>query len=159
MPTNKFKPFLSLVSTMVRIYLSRQNTFLNSSLVFWHSFPVAYHFYGPVYSRPVLSHNTSSWNSGKVPYACFHLVVLCESIKRFLSRTLRWIYLYLSETTMLRSTNAINISADSFISQTQGLPGEQLLNVGTKTARFFCKEPDSPYATWRLKARGHLLST
>lgn len=38
-----------------------------------------------------------------------------------------------------------------FISQTQGLPGEQLLNVGTKTARFFCKEPDSPYATWRLK--------
>lgn len=99
---------------MVRIYLSRQNTFLNSSLVFWHSFPVAYHFYGPVCSRPVLSHITSSWNSGKVPYACFHLVVLCESIKRFLSRTLRWIYLYLSETTMLRSTNAINISADSF---------------------------------------------
>ncbi|CAM4734404.1 unnamed protein product [Leuciscus chuanchicus] len=38
-----------------------------------------------------------------------------------------------------------------YISQTQGLPGEQLLNVGTKTARFFCKESDSPYATWRLK--------
>ncbi|XP_061600407.1 homeodomain-interacting protein kinase 3 [Cololabis saira] len=39
-----------------------------------------------------------------------------------------------------------------YISQTQGLPGEHLLNAGTKTARFFCKESDSPYATWRLKS-------
>lgn len=39
-----------------------------------------------------------------------------------------------------------------YISQTQGLPGEHLLNVGTKTSRFFCKESDSPYAAWRLKA-------
>ncbi|KAG7467913.1 hypothetical protein MATL_G00137240 [Megalops atlanticus] len=38
-----------------------------------------------------------------------------------------------------------------YISQTQGLPGEQLLNAGTKTARFFCRESDSPYAAWRLK--------
>ncbi|KAI1889567.1 hypothetical protein AGOR_G00164240 [Albula goreensis] len=38
-----------------------------------------------------------------------------------------------------------------YISQTQGLPGEQILNTGTKTARFFCKESDSPYAAWRLK--------
>ncbi|XP_041746432.2 homeodomain-interacting protein kinase 3 [Coregonus clupeaformis] len=38
-----------------------------------------------------------------------------------------------------------------YISQTQVLPGEQLLNVGTKTSRFFCKESDSPYAAWRLK--------
>ncbi|XP_053091243.1 homeodomain-interacting protein kinase 3a isoform X3 [Pangasianodon hypophthalmus] len=38
-----------------------------------------------------------------------------------------------------------------YISQTQGLPGEHLLNVGTKTSRFFCKESDSPYAAWRLK--------
>ncbi|XP_041651063.1 homeodomain-interacting protein kinase 3 [Cheilinus undulatus] len=38
-----------------------------------------------------------------------------------------------------------------YISQTQGLPGEHLLNAGTKTARFFCKESDSPYAAWRLK--------
>lgn len=85
--------FLYLVNTrpMVRIYLSRQNTFLNGSLVFWHSFLFAYHFYGPTYSRPVLSHITSSWNSGKVPYACFHLVVVCESIKRFLSSMLKWI--------------------------------------------------------------------
>ncbi|XP_062317789.1 homeodomain-interacting protein kinase 3a [Osmerus eperlanus] len=38
-----------------------------------------------------------------------------------------------------------------YISQTQGLPGEHMLNVGTKTSRFFCKESDSPYAAWRLK--------
>ncbi|XP_033844254.1 homeodomain-interacting protein kinase 3 isoform X1 [Periophthalmus magnuspinnatus] len=39
-----------------------------------------------------------------------------------------------------------------YISQTQGLPGEHLLNTGTKTVRFFCKESDSPYAAWRLKS-------
>ncbi|KAK7913684.1 hypothetical protein WMY93_013895 [Mugilogobius chulae] len=39
-----------------------------------------------------------------------------------------------------------------YISQTQGLPGEHLLNTGTKTTRFFCKESDSPYAAWRLKS-------
>ncbi|XP_059916195.1 homeodomain-interacting protein kinase 3-like [Gadus macrocephalus] len=38
-----------------------------------------------------------------------------------------------------------------YISQTQGVPGEHLLNKGTKTSRFFRKESDSPYATWRLK--------
>ncbi|XP_070686386.1 homeodomain-interacting protein kinase 3-like [Pempheris klunzingeri] len=38
-----------------------------------------------------------------------------------------------------------------YISQTQGLPTEQLLNKGTKTSRFFSKESDSPYASWRLK--------
>ncbi|KAM9808149.1 LOW QUALITY PROTEIN: homeodomain-interacting protein kinase 3-like [Neosynchiropus ocellatus] len=38
-----------------------------------------------------------------------------------------------------------------YISQTQGLPEEHLLNKGTKTSRFFSKEPDSPYASWRLK--------
>ncbi|XP_041073973.1 homeodomain-interacting protein kinase 3-like isoform X1 [Polyodon spathula] len=38
-----------------------------------------------------------------------------------------------------------------YISQTQGLPGDQMLNVGTKTARFFCRESDSPYSGWRLK--------
>lgn len=40
-----------------------------------------------------------------------------------------------------------------YISQTQGLPEEHLLNVGTKTLRFFCRESDSPYAAWRLKVR------
>ncbi|XP_056268302.1 homeodomain-interacting protein kinase 3 isoform X3 [Pseudoliparis swirei] len=39
-----------------------------------------------------------------------------------------------------------------YISQTQGLPAGQLLNLGTKTTRFFCKESDSPYAAWRLKS-------
>ncbi|XP_034437252.1 homeodomain-interacting protein kinase 3 [Hippoglossus hippoglossus] len=39
-----------------------------------------------------------------------------------------------------------------YISQTQGLPGEHLLNTGTKTARFFRREADSPYAAWRLKS-------
>uniref|UniRef100_A0A4W5MDC4 Protein kinase domain-containing protein n=1 Tax=Hucho hucho TaxID=62062 RepID=A0A4W5MDC4_9TELE len=40
-----------------------------------------------------------------------------------------------------------------YVSQTQGLPGERLLNVGTKTARFFCRESDSSYSAWRLKVR------
>ncbi|XP_029353613.1 homeodomain-interacting protein kinase 3 isoform X2 [Echeneis naucrates] len=39
-----------------------------------------------------------------------------------------------------------------YISQTQGVPGEHLLNSGTKTVRFFCKKSDSPYAAWRLKS-------
>ncbi|XP_068599978.1 LOW QUALITY PROTEIN: homeodomain-interacting protein kinase 3 [Brachionichthys hirsutus] len=39
-----------------------------------------------------------------------------------------------------------------YISQTQGLPGEHLLHAGTKTARFFCRASDSPYAAWRLKS-------
>ncbi|XP_031731512.1 homeodomain-interacting protein kinase 3-like isoform X1 [Anarrhichthys ocellatus] len=38
-----------------------------------------------------------------------------------------------------------------YISQTQGFPAEQLLNKGTKTSRFFSKESNSPYASWRLK--------
>ncbi|KAG8431623.1 hypothetical protein GDO86_017882 [Hymenochirus boettgeri] len=38
-----------------------------------------------------------------------------------------------------------------YISQTQGLPGESLINAGTKTSRFFCKEPDGPFPGWRLK--------
>ncbi|XP_006162173.1 homeodomain-interacting protein kinase 3 isoform X2 [Tupaia chinensis] len=38
-----------------------------------------------------------------------------------------------------------------YISQTQGLPGEQLLNVGTKSTRFFCRETDMAHSGWRLK--------
>lgn len=38
-----------------------------------------------------------------------------------------------------------------YISQTQGLPGEQLLNVGTKSTRFFCREADMSHPGWRLK--------
>ncbi|CAJ0948108.1 unnamed protein product [Ranitomeya imitator] len=39
-----------------------------------------------------------------------------------------------------------------YISQTQGFPGEHLLNVGTKTSRFFCRDPETQYPSWRLKA-------
>ncbi|XP_077600512.1 homeodomain-interacting protein kinase 2-like isoform X2 [Stigmatopora nigra] len=38
-----------------------------------------------------------------------------------------------------------------YISQTQGLPAEYLLSAGTKTTRFFNREPDSTYPLWRLK--------
>ncbi|XP_071074217.1 homeodomain-interacting protein kinase 3 isoform X10 [Dasypus novemcinctus] len=38
-----------------------------------------------------------------------------------------------------------------YISQTQGLPGEQLLNVGTKSTRFFFRETDISHSGWRLK--------
>uniref|UniRef100_A0A8C5DR43 non-specific serine/threonine protein kinase n=1 Tax=Gouania willdenowi TaxID=441366 RepID=A0A8C5DR43_GOUWI len=38
-----------------------------------------------------------------------------------------------------------------YISQTQGLPAEYLLSAGTKTTRFFNKDPDSTYPLWRLK--------
>lgn len=52
----------------------------------------------------------------------------------------------------------VSLSAQiRYISQTQGLPGEQMLNKGTKTSRFFCKESDSPYASWRLKVPKHKL--
>ncbi|XP_042630651.1 homeodomain-interacting protein kinase 3-like [Cyprinus carpio] len=47
---------------------------------------------------------------------------------------------------------AIDFPQIRYISQTQGLPGEHLLNVATKTSRFFCRESDSPYAAWRLKS-------
>ncbi|XP_072340378.1 homeodomain-interacting protein kinase 2 isoform X4 [Scyliorhinus torazame] len=39
-----------------------------------------------------------------------------------------------------------------YISQTQGLPAEYLLSAGTKTTRFFNRDPDSSYPLWRLKA-------
>ncbi|XP_042197449.1 homeodomain-interacting protein kinase 3 isoform X2 [Callorhinchus milii] len=38
-----------------------------------------------------------------------------------------------------------------YISQTQGLPGDHLLNVGTKTSRFFSREMDTAYSGWRMK--------
>ncbi|XP_023657882.1 homeodomain-interacting protein kinase 2-like isoform X4 [Paramormyrops kingsleyae] len=38
-----------------------------------------------------------------------------------------------------------------YISQTQGLPAEYLLSAGTKTTRFFHRDPDSTYPLWRLK--------
>uniref|UniRef100_A0AAY4DPA3 non-specific serine/threonine protein kinase n=1 Tax=Denticeps clupeoides TaxID=299321 RepID=A0AAY4DPA3_9TELE len=41
-----------------------------------------------------------------------------------------------------------------YISQTQGLPAEYLLSAGTKTTRFFNRDPDSTYPLWRLKTPG-----
>ncbi|KAL4625087.1 homeodomain-interacting protein kinase 2-like isoform X9 [Arapaima gigas] len=38
-----------------------------------------------------------------------------------------------------------------YISQTQGLPAEYLLSAGTKTTRFFHRDPESTYPLWRLK--------
>uniref|UniRef100_UPI00398F74C6 homeodomain-interacting protein kinase 1-like isoform X3 n=1 Tax=Pristiophorus japonicus TaxID=55135 RepID=UPI00398F74C6 len=38
-----------------------------------------------------------------------------------------------------------------YISQTQGLPAEYLLSAGTKTTRFFNRDPDSGYPLWKLK--------
>ncbi|XP_060695021.1 homeodomain-interacting protein kinase 3a isoform X1 [Hemiscyllium ocellatum] len=38
-----------------------------------------------------------------------------------------------------------------YISQTQGLPGDHLLNVGTKTTRFFSTETDTSYSGWKMK--------
>uniref|UniRef100_A0A1A8GF81 Homeodomain interacting protein kinase 2 n=1 Tax=Nothobranchius korthausae TaxID=1143690 RepID=A0A1A8GF81_9TELE len=37
------------------------------------------------------------------------------------------------------------------LQQTQGLPAEYLLSAGTKTTRFFNRDPDSTYPLWRLK--------
>ncbi|XP_070392356.1 homeodomain-interacting protein kinase 2 isoform X2 [Dermacentor albipictus] len=39
-----------------------------------------------------------------------------------------------------------------YISQTQGLPAEHLLNAAAKTTRFFHRETDSNYPFWRLKS-------
>ncbi|XP_069759109.1 homeodomain-interacting protein kinase 3a isoform X2 [Narcine bancroftii] len=36
-----------------------------------------------------------------------------------------------------------------YISQTQGLPGDHLLNIGTKTTRFFSR--DTTYSEWKMK--------
>lgn len=38
-----------------------------------------------------------------------------------------------------------------YISQTQGLPAEHMLNNATKTSRFFYRDTDSTYPFWRLK--------
>ncbi|XP_053313514.1 homeodomain-interacting protein kinase 1 isoform X2 [Spea bombifrons] len=38
-----------------------------------------------------------------------------------------------------------------YISQTQGLPAEYLLSAGTKTSRFFNRDPELGYPLWRLK--------
>ena len=43
------------------------------------------------------------------------------------------------------------ISDCVFPPQTQGLPPEHLLSMGTKTSRFFFRDNHSDYPFWRLK--------
>lgn len=38
-----------------------------------------------------------------------------------------------------------------YISQTQGLPAEHMLNSASKTTKFFYRDVDAPYPFWRLK--------
>lgn len=38
-----------------------------------------------------------------------------------------------------------------YISQTQGLPTEHMLNNASKTTKFFYRDMDSTYPFWRLK--------
>lgn len=45
----------------------------------------------------------------------------------------------------------LNLKQIRYISQTQGLPAEHMLNSATKTQRFFYRETDSNYPFWRLK--------
>ena len=40
-----------------------------------------------------------------------------------------------------------------YISQTQGLPTEHMLNSASKTAKFFYRDLESTYPFWRLKVR------
>lgn len=41
--------------------------------------------------------------------------------------------------------------ASRYISQTQGLPTEHMLNSASKTAKFFNRDVDTTYPFWRLK--------
>ena len=38
-----------------------------------------------------------------------------------------------------------------YISQTQGLPAEHMLNNASKTVKFFYRDRDTSYPVWRLK--------
>lgn len=153
---NKFEPYLSFVSTrvVIQIYLSRQNTILNGSLVFWHTIPLLHttHRDLPIPDQPYLE----LLPLGIVEKYHHHLVTLCK-LKDLCHEGFSDGF---SFTCFIRNPLILKTSLQiRYISQTQGLPGEQLLNVGTKTARFFCKESDSPYATWRMKARVHFSSS
>lgn len=43
-----------------------------------------------------------------------------------------------------------------YISQTQGLPTEHMLNNASKTTKFFYRDMDSTYPFWRLKVRSRI---
>lgn len=59
-------------------------------------------------------------------------------------------FIWCEKSQMHISSNILQIR---YISQTQGLPAEYLLSAGTKTTRFFNRDPDSTYPLWRLKVR------
>ena len=48
-------------------------------------------------------------------------------------------------------TMCICILQIRYISQTQGLPAENLLSAATKTSRFFKRDHDTNFPLWRLK--------
>lgn len=52
---------------------------------------------------------------------------------------------------VMLSTNICVSFQIRYISQTQGLPAEHMLNSATKTTRFFYRETDINYPFWRLK--------
>lgn len=43
------------------------------------------------------------------------------------------------------------VSQIRYISQTQGIPAEHMLNNATKTTKFFYRDNESTYPFWRLK--------
>lgn len=162
-PLNKFEPFLSLLSTwfVIQIYWSRQNTILNGSLVFWHTVPLLHttHADLPIPDQSFLK--LLPLGIVEKYHMCLTILSCFVNQRIFVKKDFQmdlallfWSEIHCWDPLMVKTSLQIR-----YISQTQGLPGEQLLNVGTKTARFFCKESDSPYATWRLKARVHFSST
>ena len=53
---------------------------------------------------------------------------------------------------IMSSTGSSEYDQIRYISQTQGLPAEHMLNAATKTARFFTREnTEGAYPFWRLK--------
>jgi hypothetical protein len=43
------------------------------------------------------------------------------------------------------------LTLSRYISQTQGLPAEHMLNSASKTVKFFYRDRDTTYPFWRLK--------
>ncbi|XP_015506205.1 homeodomain-interacting protein kinase 1 isoform X2 [Parus major] len=52
---------------------------------------------------------------------------------------------------ILQQKVEVEVEHIRYISQTQGLPAEYLLSAGTKTSRFFNRDPNLGYPLWRLK--------
>lgn len=74
------------------------------------------------------------------------LSIFCRHRNSSLART--------NQRSRLKSLQCISrVFQIRYISQTQGLPAEYLLSSGTKTTRFFNRDPDSTYPLWRLKVQ------